>query len=297
MHSIFRIIFFALIGPGIGGNALLFVKHVSLSIMGLQKKPVDLILIQLAFANVLTLCVARITERRSPFHSDNFLSDIGCKIVVYMERVAWGLSICTTCLLSMVQATTISPKTILWRKLKPQTTRQVLSCLLLCWIINLLLSSNLLHYITAVSSMNRSEVGVYAGPCYLLSSGQTVRWLFLSLMALRDVLFQGLMGWSSGHMAFRLYEHHQRVLYLHSSRLAVNSSPEIRATLNILILMACFLLFYLADFIFSFYIGSMVTRDFTILNIKIFLGLGYAVLSPFVLISKDVYQVTCWHSD
>ncbi|KAM5298359.1 putative vomeronasal receptor-like protein 4 [Ctenodactylus gundi] len=190
----------------------------------------------------------------------NFLDDIGCKIVFYLERVARGLSICTTCLLSMVQAITISPRTTLWRKLKPRTAWQVLPSLLLFWVLNFLISSNLLHYITSVSSVNNSKSELYVVHCYILPSGLVVRWLFLSLMALRDVIFQSLMGWSSGYMAFHLYEHHKHVLYLHKSRSANNSSPEIRAIRSTLILMTCFLFFYWADFIFSLYIGSMLPR-------------------------------------
>ncbi|XP_019062848.1 putative vomeronasal receptor-like protein 4 [Fukomys damarensis] len=289
-----KVIFLALIGPGTGGNSFLIVKHVYMAITDFQKKPTNLILIQLAFANMLIICAVGITDR-SVFPFSGFLGSVGCKTVVYLGRVARGLSICTSCLLSMVQAVTISPRTMLWGNLKPRTSWQILPYLLLCWIINFLISSNLLHYVTSVSSMNRSVIGMHAGYCYFLPSRQIIRWLFLSLMALRDVIFQCLMGWSSGHMAFCLYEHHKLVLYLHSSRMAKNSSPEIRATLSTLILMTCFLFFYWADFIFSFYIGSMVTHDFTILNIKKFLGLGYTVLSPLVLISRDAHMVKCWH--
>ncbi|KAM4834950.1 putative vomeronasal receptor-like protein 4 [Thomomys bottae] len=254
------------------------------------KKPIGPILIHLAFSNSITICSTGIGEihKSDAFYFRNFLGDIGCKLVIYLGRVARGLSICTTCLLSMVQAITVSPRTTLWRKLKPQTAWQVLPYLFF-WIFNSLRSVNLLHYITAVNSTNRSEVRKNVGHCYMLPSRQIIRWLFLSLMALRDVIFQSLMGWSSGYIAFYLYKHHKRVLYLHSSKYVNNSSPEIRATLSTLILMACFLVFYWADFMFSFYMGSTLRNDLIMLNIKTFLGLGYAVFSPFVLISRDIW--------
>ncbi|XP_010621341.1 LOW QUALITY PROTEIN: putative vomeronasal receptor-like protein 4 [Fukomys damarensis] len=294
MNLIQRIIFLSLTGPGILGNILIFIRHAYVFALIPKKNTIDFIIIHLAFSNAIIIGTTRIRDISTVFYFRNFLGSVGCKTVVYLGRVARGLSICTSCLLSIVQAVTISPRTNLWGQLKPQTTWQVLPYFFLFWIINFLTSSNLLHSITAVSSMNRSVIGTYAGYCYLLPSRQIISWLFLSLMALRDVIFQSLMGWSSGHMAFRLYEHHKHVLYLHSSRLAKNSSPEIRAMLSTLILMTCFLFFFWTGFIFSLYIGSTVMNEITLLYIKLFLELGYASLSPFVLMSRDVRVTKPW---
>ncbi|XP_048204228.1 putative vomeronasal receptor-like protein 4 [Perognathus longimembris pacificus] len=281
-----RIIFLFLTGPGIVGNILVFVRHVYAFVTGPERKPIDLILIHLTVSNAILICSTGIRDIATIFYFRNFIGNTGCKLLIYLGRVARGLSICTTCLLSMVQAITISPRTTFFRKFKPKTAWQVLPYLLFFWIFNSLVSFNLLHHIKAASSANRSGFRRHAVYCYVIPSRQGVRWLFLSLMALRDVIFQSLMGWSSGHMAFHLYKHHQRVLYLHSSRLTHNSSPEIRATLSTLSLMTFFLVFYWADFILSFYIGSTITNDLKILNIESVLVLGYASLSPLVLIVR-----------
>ncbi|XP_069879394.1 putative vomeronasal receptor-like protein 4 [Dipodomys merriami] len=291
-----RIIFLSLTGPGIVGNILVCVRHVYSFFTGPDKKPIDLILIHLTFSNVIIICSTGVREIATAFYVRNFLGDVGCKLVLYLERVARGLSICTTCFLSMIQAITISSRTTQWRKLKPETAWQVLPYLLLFWILNSVISSNLLHYITAVNNTNGSGLGMYVVYCHMLPSMQIVRWLFLSLMALRDVIFQSLMGCSSGYMAFYLYNHHKRVLYLHNSRSANNSRPEIRATLSTLVLMACFLVFYWADFIFSFYTGSLMTFDSIIINIKIFLVLAYASISPFLLLIRDIRVAKYWCS-
>ena len=174
------IIFLSLTGLGVLGNIILFVRYVYAFIMGPDKKIVDVILIHLAFVNTIIVYCIGVRNIVTIFFIRNFLGNIGCKTIVYLERVARGLSICTTCLLSMVQAVTISPRTSLWRKLKPQSALQVLPCLLLLWIINVLTSSNLIHYITAGSSLNRSRAGVYDGYCYMLPSRYIVKWLFLS---------------------------------------------------------------------------------------------------------------------
>nr|XP_004670936.1 putative vomeronasal receptor-like protein 4 [Jaculus jaculus] len=288
------LIFISLTGCGIIANILILMRHVYTLIMGIEKKPITLILSHLAFSNIVMIYSTGITQVSAVFYLGNFLGDVGCKIVIFLGRMARGLSICTTCLLSMVQAVTINPRMTLWRKLKPQTAGQVLSYLLLFWIFNSLISSNLLHYITAVSKMNRSGVGMYDVYCYMLPSRQVVKWSFISLMTLRDVVFQSLMGWSSASMAVHLYKHHKLVSYLHTSKSINNSSPEIRATLSTLILMTCFLFFFWVDFIFSFYTGYTVTQDSTTFMIKNILDPGYAVLSPFVLITRDVHIAKYW---
>nr|XP_004670950.2 putative vomeronasal receptor-like protein 4 [Jaculus jaculus] len=275
--------------PGIVGNILIFVRYVYHFLMGTGKKSVDLILIHVAFSNIVITCSTVIRDLATVFYFRNFLGDVGCKIVVFLGRMARGLSICTTCLLSMVQAVTINPWTTLWRKLKSQTTGQIFLYLLLFCIFNSLISSNLLYYITVVSTVNISGTDMYGGYCYMQSSRLIVRYFFISLMAFRDVIFQSLMGWSSASMALHLYKHHKRVLYLHSSKCVNNSSPEIRATLSTLILMTCFLFFYWVDFLFSCYTGFTVTRNSITFIIKTFLEPGYAVLCPFILISRDVH--------
>uniref|UniRef100_A0A8C6RG39 Vomeronasal type-1 receptor n=1 Tax=Nannospalax galili TaxID=1026970 RepID=A0A8C6RG39_NANGA len=290
-----KIVLLFLTGSGILGNVLIFVRHVRTLVVGPERKPIDLILINLTFSNTIITCHTGIIYVAAVFSFGNFLSDAGCKTAVYLSRMARGLSICTTCLLCMVQAVTISPSTTLWRKLKPQTAWQVLPHLFLFWVLNSLISSNLLHYITAGSSVNRSGVGMYTGYCYMLPPRHIIKWLFLSLMTLRDAIFQTVMGWSSGSMALHLYKHHKRVLYLHSSRFVNNSSPEIRAAQSTLILMACFLCFYWADFIFSFYMGSTLVQCSIMLIIKSFLGTGYAALSPFCS-QISVWFMLCTHS-
>ncbi|XP_004694881.1 PREDICTED: putative vomeronasal receptor-like protein 4 [Condylura cristata] len=256
--------------------------------MGLEKKPIDLILIHLVFANTIIICTNGNNVINKISSYQNFISEAGCKVVIYVGRVARGLSICATCLLSVVQAITISPQTSPFKKLQPRSSWQVLPCLLLFWVFNVLVSSNLLLYITTVQSSNSSELRPYIKYCDMLPSGQTVKWLFLTLMAVRDIVFQGLMGWSSVYMAFRLCQHRKRVLHLHTSRLPGNASPEMRAAQSILMLMACFLFFYWADFLFSFYIGSFRVKNYSVLFVQIYLTSGYASLSPFVLLSREV---------
>jgi vomeronasal1 receptor len=82
-----------------------------------KKKSIRLILIHLAFTNIMLLS-KRIPKAVAAFVLRNFLDDIDCKIVVYLGRVVQDCSICTSSLLTVVQAITISPRDSAWRKLK-----------------------------------------------------------------------------------------------------------------------------------------------------------------------------------
>ena len=91
------IVFISLTGPGTVGNILVFMRHVYTSALGIAKKPVDLIIIHLAFSNLIISCSTGVRDVATVFYFRNFLGDIGCKTVVYLARMARGLSICTTC--------------------------------------------------------------------------------------------------------------------------------------------------------------------------------------------------------
>ncbi|OBS59199.1 hypothetical protein A6R68_09677, partial [Neotoma lepida] len=165
-------IFLLITGLGTVANISVFVNHIC-TFVGSGKKSIHLILMHLAFTNIIMLfcksmptTIAALGLRHflgDGFPSSgnilkmiwrdliqriifiNFLGDIGYKTIIYLEKVACGLSICTTCFLSVVQAVTISPRTTLCRQLKPQAAWQVLPFLLLFWVFNSLISSNLLH--------------------------------------------------------------------------------------------------------------------------------------------------------
>ncbi|XP_062953545.1 vomeronasal type-1 receptor 4-like [Cynocephalus volans] len=286
-------IFLFLTGLGILGNILVFVNYMCIFFLGTEKKSLHLILIHLAFTNILILFSRGIPKTIAAFGLTNFLDDTGCKMVVYVERVARGLSICTCSLLTVVQAITISPRASVWGKLNPRFTRHIFPYFLFFWILNSLISMNLLYYIKNISSMNISQMGESDNYCYFLPQSQIIKWIFLILMVLRDALFQGLMGWTSGYMVFLLHKHHEHVLYLQNSKFLYKTPPEIKAAQSVLLLMLCFFPFYWTDCIISFYLSSSLGNNSITVNVQGFLTLGYSILSPFVLIHRDGQKAKC----
>ncbi|XP_048204226.1 putative vomeronasal receptor-like protein 4 [Perognathus longimembris pacificus] len=287
-------IFLCLSGVGIVGNIFSFLAYVHM-FNSTKKKYIHLLFIHLAFTNSIMLLLKVTPKTLAYFGVENFLEDVGCMIFIYLERVTRGISICTTCLLTLVQAITISPRDSVWRKLKLQSGRHIFSSLLFFWILNSSISMNLLFHIKNISSMNTSQITRSEGYCYFLPGNLVMRWIFLALMVLRDAVFQGIMAVASGYMVFLLHQHHQHVLYLQRSKFAYKTRHEMKAVHSVLLLMLCFLFFYWTECVLSLFLSFFLESYFMMVNIQEFLRVGYAILSPFILIPKDRNVAQCWH--
>ncbi|XP_052012406.1 vomeronasal type-1 receptor 4-like [Apodemus sylvaticus] len=290
-----EIVFLFIIILGILGNMSVSVNYMYSLQRGTEKKPIYLILTNLAFTNMLLLLAKGLPKTIAAFGLRNFLDDIGCKILLYLERVARGLSICTSSLLTMVQAIIISPRASGWRRLRQQSAWHILLFFSFFWILNALVSVNLIPSIKS-TSLNTSQLKSGYNYCYFMLESQKIKWIVLPLMVLRDAVFQGAMGGASGYMVFLLHKHHQHVLYLQNSKLLYRTPPELRAAQSVLLLMLCFVFFYWTDCAFSLF-QSLSLGDYSLMtNIHEFLTFGYAIFSPIVLIHRDGLLVKCWHA-
>uniref|UniRef100_A0A8C9IRN1 Vomeronasal type-1 receptor n=1 Tax=Piliocolobus tephrosceles TaxID=591936 RepID=A0A8C9IRN1_9PRIM len=262
-------IFLFLTELGIVGNVFVFVNYMYIFFWGTEKKSLHFIHIHLAFTNIILLFSKGMPKTIAAFGLRNFLDDIGC------------LSICTSSLLTMVQVITISPRASMWGRLKLRSAWHVLPLFLFFWMFNSLITMNLLHSITN-SNMNRSQISENDNYCYFLAGRWVIRWIFLTPIVLQDALFQGLTGWASSYMVFLLHQDHKHVLHIRNSKFLV-------------LLMICFVFFYWTDCIISLYLTLSLENNFIISNIQECLALGYATLSPFVLIHRDRHVAECWH--
>ncbi|XP_057643386.1 vomeronasal type-1 receptor 4-like [Chionomys nivalis] len=290
-----QIVFLFMTVFGTLGNISVSVNYMRTWCGGPEKKPIDLILIHLTFTNIIMLLAKGLPKPMAAFGLRNFLDDIGCKIIVYLERVARGLSICTSSLLTVVQAIIISPRSSGWRRLRPQSAWHILPFFLFFWILNALISVNLIDSITS-TSLNISQFKSENNYCYFMQKSQKTKWIILPLMVLRDAVFQGAMGGASGYMVLLLHKHHQHVLYLQNSKLLYRTPPELRAAQSVLLLMLCFVFFYWADCAFSLFLSLSSVDNSLMVNIQKFLALGYATFSPIVLIHRERLLPDCWHA-
>ncbi|XP_057643345.1 vomeronasal type-1 receptor 4-like [Chionomys nivalis] len=290
-----QIVFLFMTVFGTLGNISVSVNYMFSWWRSTEKKPVHLILIHLAFTNIIILLAKGLPNTMVAFGLRNFLDDIGCKIIVYLERVARGLSICTSSLLTVVQAIIISPRASGWRRLRPQSAWHILPFFSFFWVLNALLAMNLIHSVTSIN-LNISQLKNGYSYCHFMLESQKTKWIILPLMVLRDAVFQGAMGGASGYMILLLHKHHQHVLYLQNSKLLYRTPPELRAAQSVLLLMLCFVLFYWTDCAFSLFLSLSLGNNSEMIIVREFLVLGYAIFSPLVLIHRDGLLAECWHT-
>ncbi|XP_006998463.1 vomeronasal type-1 receptor 4-like [Peromyscus maniculatus bairdii] len=290
-----EIVFLFMTVLGTLGNIFVSVNYMISLLGGPEKKPIHLILIHLGFANIIILLAKGLPKTIAAFGLRNFLDDIGCKILIYLSRMSRGLSICTSSLLTVVQAIIISPRASGWRRLRPKSSWHILPFFSFFWILNSLISVNLIHSITS-TSLNISQLENGDNYCYFSLESQKTKWLVLPLMVLRDAVFQGAMGGASGYMVSLLHKHHQQVLYLQKAKLLYRTPPELRAAQSVLLLMLCFVFFYWTDCAFSLFLSLSLENNSLLVNIQKILALGYATFSPLVLIHRDELLPECWHA-
>nr|XP_048317026.1 vomeronasal type-1 receptor 4-like [Myodes glareolus] len=279
-------------GLGTMANVSVFVNQIC-TFVSSRKKSIHLILIHLAFTNIIMLLLKGTQITIAALGLKHFLGDLGCLIIFYLRRVARGLSICTSGLLTVVQAIIISPRASWWGSLKLRSPEYVLLSLLFFWILNSVISMNILHSIRNRGT-NTLQLSINDRYCYFRKESQKINNIFLMLMVLRDAVFQGAMGGASGYMVFLLHKHHQHVLYLQNSKFLYRTPPELRAAQSVLLLMLCFLFFYWTDCFVSLHLSFSWKNDSLTMNFQEFLTIGYAVLSPWILIHRDGHLAKCW---
>ncbi|XP_012520272.1 PREDICTED: putative vomeronasal receptor-like protein 4, partial [Propithecus coquereli] len=97
---------------GIGLAANIFLLFCIFTLLVDHKpKPTDKITCHLALIHVLMLLIMLFLVSPDLFESLNFQNNFKHKAFFYLSRVMRGFSIFTTCLLSTLQAITISPST------------------------------------------------------------------------------------------------------------------------------------------------------------------------------------------
>uniref|UniRef100_H0WG45 Vomeronasal type-1 receptor n=2 Tax=Otolemur garnettii TaxID=30611 RepID=H0WG45_OTOGA len=270
---------------GVLGNFSLLYHYFFLYFTGHRLRPTDLIIKHLIAANSLTLLSKGVPETMAALGLRPFLNDIGCKLVFYIHRVGRGVSISTTCLLSVFQVITISPRTSKWAKLKKAAKHVGLSTLL-CWILYTLISVIVPMYTTAKGSKTNITTRKDLGFCSGAGVNKSTLSLCVVLLSLPDVFCLGLMLWASGSMIFILFRHKQQVQYIRKNNLSPRSSPESRATWSILVLVSTFVSSYILSCLFHFYIALLDNPSILLVNTATLITVCFPTACPFILMSR-----------
>uniref|UniRef100_A0A8C9PE86 Vomeronasal type-1 receptor n=1 Tax=Spermophilus dauricus TaxID=99837 RepID=A0A8C9PE86_SPEDA len=280
-----RSAFFSEVGLGISGNTILLLFHIFTFLLQHRLKPIDLIIGLLALIH-LGMMIIVVYTATNIFVSQDFWDDIKCKSIIYWHRFLRGFSICATCLLSVLQAITLSPRSSCLAKFKHKSPQQTLCVLVFLWAFYMSLSAHFSLSSTAIHNVTSKVIVFITEPCKIVQMSYFFRHLFSVLGVFRYVFLIGLMALSSGYMVALLCRHRRHVQHLHNTRLSPKASPVQRATWTILLLMSLFVLMYCLDSIFS---SSRTTgnNDPVYYHIHMMVANGYATTSPMLLICTE----------
>ncbi|XP_069874528.1 vomeronasal type-1 receptor 94-like [Dipodomys merriami] len=259
--------------------------------------PTKLFIGLLALTHLMMLIIMGIiaTDIFMPWKS--FWNTIMCKSLVYLYRLVRGLSVCVTCLLSVLQAITLSPRSSCLAKFKRTSPHPSLCALVVLWVLYMSVSSHIFISIIATPNLTSDSLIYVTESCSVLPISYTLRQVFSSLLTFREFLLMGLTFLSNGYMVLLLCRHKRRSQHLHSASISLKASPEQRATRTILMLTSFFLVMSILDYSISAS-RIMWNNDPVLYYVIVLVDHSYAAVSPLVLMSTDkrviIFVRTVW---
>ncbi|XP_005085700.1 vomeronasal type-1 receptor 4-like [Mesocricetus auratus] len=282
-NLVIRIIFLSQITTGIMGNFSVIFYYLVLYYRESTLKPTDLILLNLMAANALLILSAGVPQTMSVWGLKKFLNDFRCKVLLYIQGFSRSLSIFTTCLLSVFQVMTISPRKYCCKDHNVKTAKYIGCSISLLWVLYMLINFIFFMYPgTKINSINATRKRDF-GYCVIAGHDEISDLLYATLAMCPEFFFSLLIAWSSASMMTILYKHKQRVQYIFSSHSSSRNFTESRATQNILALVSTFLAFYTLSTILRSCIAFLYNHNLWLVNISHFTSLCFPSFGPFVL--------------
>ncbi|KAM5236264.1 vomeronasal type-1 receptor 4-like [Ctenodactylus gundi] len=268
------------------GNFCLLYHYNVLYFIKCRLKFTDMIRWHLVVANSLAILSRGIPETMAAFGLKGFLSNLGCKLIFYLHRVGRGVSISTTCLLSVFQVITVSASSSRWVGLKAKALNYTGVLNILCWILHMLVNTIVLLYMTDKQSHENVTYKKQFGSCSSVTHQRSTKIFHAILLSLPDVVCVGLMLWASSSMVLILYKHRQRMRHICRTNFTPRSSPETRATKTILLLVTTFVSFYTLSSIFQAFFVFNDNPDWVLAHVGVIITGCYPIVSPFVLMGQ-----------
>ncbi|XP_008054141.2 vomeronasal type-1 receptor 2-like [Carlito syrichta] len=291
----FGMIFLSQVVVGILGNFSLLYHYMALYFKGCRPKCTDLVLRHLTVANSLVILFRGIPETMAAFGLGRFATYFGCEVLLYVHRVARGVSIGVTCLLSVFQMITINPRNSRrWVELKIKAPKYVGHSSILCWALHLLVNIILCIYKTEKwnnkNITKKRDLG-YCSP--FLDNFLTS--LYAALTSFHDILCLGLMTWASSSMILILYRHRQQVQYIHRTNVSPRSSPETRATQSILALVSTFVALYALSTCIFIYLTVFDIFSWWVVHTIVLITACFPTISPFIFMfhNPNISRLCC----
>ncbi|XP_062944883.1 vomeronasal type-1 receptor 4-like [Cynocephalus volans] len=272
---------------GILGNFSLFYHYLFLYFTGRRLRTTDLIVANLLVANSFVILSRGIPHAMVSFGWQHVFNDHECKFISYMHRVGRGVSIGSTCLLSVFWAMVISPRNSRFAELKMKVPKFIGPSIFLCWILQMLINAIFPIYMTGKLSNKNITNTKYFQYCSSVRHDKTTESLHAVWLSFLDVFCLGLMLWASSSMVLVLHRHKQRVQHIHRNNVSPRSSPESRATKTILLLVSTFVYFYTLACIFQVCLALINKPSWFLMNSTSIVDGCFPAVSPFLLLSHD----------
>lgn len=257
-------------------------------------KTVYLILTHVFTANFLIILSNGVPQIMKTFGWKWFINDVTCKLTLYNYRLGRTMSLSTTCLLSVLQAITISPIDSHWKDLKVKVPKYVRSSISLFWILYMLGNMFFPMYMSIKgNSKNKTQQRDFEF-CPALGRDKIVDSLYAAFWVFPEVLFSMLMVCSSIYMMVMLYRHKRRIQHILSLHASLRISPESRATQIIFILVCTFLAFYTLSSILQGYIALSQNPNWWLMNITTIISMCFPTLSPFLMSHDSIIPRLCF---
>ncbi|XP_006897373.1 PREDICTED: vomeronasal type-1 receptor 2-like [Elephantulus edwardii] len=214
---------------GILGNFSLILHYIFLHFSGCRSKPTDLILTHLTVANSLAILCKGIPETMLAFGLTCHVNKVGCHSFSFLDRVGRGVSVCTTCLLSVFQVITINPLHSRWAGLKLKVFKYIGPCNIMNWILHMMVNAIFPIY-ASTKWINKTIAKENMSKCCTRNYDNVTFSLYVTFISFHDVLCLGFMSWASASVVFILYKHKQQVQHIYNHKITPRSSAETRAT-------------------------------------------------------------------
>ncbi|XP_051063047.1 vomeronasal type-1 receptor 4-like [Phodopus roborovskii] len=272
------------ITTGIIGNFSLLLYYLVLYCREHTLKHTDLILMHLMAANALIILSAGVPQTMAVWGFKHFLNDFGCVFLLYIQGFARNVSIGATCLLSVFQAMTISSRKSRCKDCKVKATKYINFSVSLLWFFPVLIRFIFLMNIYIKMNIKNMTRNRDFGYCSTVGWDEIIDSLYTALVLCPEIFIAVLITWSSTSMIVILYRHKQRVQHIHNSHGSSRSSPESRATQNILVLVSTFLAFYTLSTVLRGCIAYLYNDNWWLVHISRLTSLCFPCFGPFILI-------------
>nr|XP_014347326.1 PREDICTED: vomeronasal type-1 receptor 1-like [Latimeria chalumnae] len=271
---------------GIPGNALILATFVFIGISNRKLLPADILLMKLAFVNLIVMLTFNIPTTVSAFGVRKLFNDDGCKTVIFLFRVGRAMSICITSLLSSYQCIVLAPSFNACIILKQKCPQSLFHITAFLWCLNTIIYAVCVPSM-AEQSFAKSNYSIPMAYCVVSFPSYTFFAVLGMVFIVRDLLFIAIMVVSSSCIVFILYKHMKQVKGIRSSAKNHGRTAETQAAKAVVMLVILYVfLFGLDNIIWAYSLNlSVLVPEIT--DVRHFLASCFPSISPIIIITTN----------